>query len=418
MSLKIKKQIYDNVHGHIGLTETELDVVDSPLFQRLKSIHQLGTTNFVYPGATHTRFEHSIGTMFMVDQFLSNVKKDNQLLTEDSDMIQKMRLAGLLHDIGHYPLSHTVEHMIVRKLNGMSHVEFGSVLINNFFDEILSSYRIAEITDIISGKNTTELGMVVSSAFDADKSDYLLRDSYYTGVGYGKIGLQRLIRTVSFDNNRIIFDKDEAAVESFLMGRYHMFRSVYHHKTVTAFEVMVERILEYLINEGQIEKPDELIKNGDELRIFGYNDHMLFSKMHSYMLEGKNKFTNELIRMFLLRKPVYAAYINPMPGEGKDTYSENRFIESMTYNDAKIQKFAEDAKIGEWQWIFPIYLRPLGLVDDKTPIYIRDRQSVSKLVNSNALVLHMIGKNTLYDARIYTHDKYKNKVIDFMKKQW
>ena len=199
MALEIKKQIYDNVHGYIGLTEIELKVVNSPLFQRLKSIMMLGTVNFVYPGATNSRFEHSLGTMFMMEQFLSHVRVNGKILADDNETAQKMRLVALLHDIGHYPLSHITEHIIIKKLGGKSHEEFGTEIIKNFFSETLSGYNISEITDIISGKEGGELGMLISSAFDADKSDYLLRDSYHTGVGYGNVGVQRLIRIASFE---------------------------------------------------------------------------------------------------------------------------------------------------------------------------------------------------------------------------
>ena len=276
MALEIKKQIYDTVHGYIGLTEVELKVVNSPLFQRLRDIRMLGTVNFVYPGATCSRFEHSLGTMFMMEQFLSRVRVNGRIPAEDNETAQKMRLAALLHDIGHYPFSHTTEHVIMKKLGGSSHEEFGTEIIRDFFRETLSNYKTSEINELILGKESGDLGMLLSSAFDADKSDYLLRDAYYTGVGYGNVGVQRLIRIASFEKGRIIFDKDEAAVESFLLGRYHMYRSVYHHKTNTAFELMIQKIFECLVNEGMIMHPNDLIKGKDEMEIFVYDDHMLY----------------------------------------------------------------------------------------------------------------------------------------------
>ncbi len=414
MVLEVKKQIYDSVHGYIGLTEIELKVVNSPLFQRLKNIMMLGTVNFVYPGATNNRFEHSLGTMFMMEQFLSHIRVNGKILADDNETAQKMRLVALLHDIGHYPLSHITEHIIIKKLGGRSHEEFGTEIIKDFFSETLSSYNISEITDMICGKGGGELGMLISSAFDADKSDYLLRDSYHTGVGYGNVGVQRLIRIASFEKGKIIFDKDEAAVESFLLGRYHMFKSVYHHKTSTAFELMIERIFEYLVNEGALEHPSDLIGARDEMGIFAYDDHMLYSAMHKYVIDGKNEFLKELIHMFLLRKPISVSYINPLPEDGEDTSEENRMIKEMVYNDSKIRDFAEKIGIGEWEWIFPAYLRPLGIIDDKSPIYIRDSGGVSNILKSNGLIMQMIGKKKLYDARIYAHPKYKAKLSKAM----
>ncbi len=413
MALEIKKQIYDSVHGYIGLTDVELKVINSPLFQRLKSITCLGTVNFVYPGATNNRLEHSLGTMFMMQQFLSHVRVNGSIV-DDKDTVQMMRLAALLHDIGHYPLSHTTEHVIMKKLGGRSHEEFGKQIIKRFFSEELSGYNMGEITKVISGGEGGDMGMLLSSAFDADKADYLLRDAYHTGVGYGNVGIQRLIRIASFEKGRIVFDKDEAAVESFLLGRYHMFRSVYHHKTSVAFELMIERIFELLVEEGAIKHPNDLYDSGNAMDFLAYDDHMLYASMHAYLNKGGNAFLKDLIRMFLLRKPISVAYINPLPEDGEDTSEENKMIKGMAYNEARIKEFSARMGIDESDWIFPVYLRPLGIIDDKSPIYIRDSGSVSNILKSNGLIMQMIGKKKLYDARIYTHPKYKTKLSKAM----
>jgi len=417
MPLEIRKQIYDNVHGYIGLTQAEVGVVDSPLFQRLRSILQLECTYLVYPGATHTRFEHSLGAMFMVDQFMSYIRKDGELLSENQEVAQKLRLAALLHDVGHYPLSHALEKVVVNSLGGRDHVEFGAQLIKGFFQDKLSSYRPSEIIDIIAGRDKAGLSMYISSAFDADKSDYLLRDAYYTGVGYGRVGLQRLIRTARYEKGRIIFGKDEAAVESFLLGRYHMFRSVYHHKTVIAFKVMMERIFEMLVEEGAVQHPDELLKSGDEMDLVAYDDHMLFSSMQEYLRSGKTAFLKDLISMYILRKPLAAVYINPTPKEGADDTRMDLMIKEMCASAKKRKEFAQRNNVNESDWIFPIYLRPLGLVDDETPVYVKDKESVRSLMNSHALILQMIGKKKLYDARIYTHPRYASRILSAMNAQ-
>ncbi len=414
MVLKVKKQIYDNVHGYIGFTDLELGIIDNPLFQRLRNIIEMGPSNLVFPGATHSRFEHSIGTMHMMDQMLRHVKKGGELLTEDDDQIQKMRIVGLLHDIGHYPLSHTAEHMIMKKLGGKSHVEFGISLIEKFFTKSLGNYKIREITDMIGGRDKSEFGMLISSAFDADKSDYLLRDAYHSGVGYGNIALPRLIRTVSFEKNKIIFEKDESAVESFLIGRYHMYRSVYHHKTVTAFQVMAERIFGMLVTEGYMTHPNEVLKSNSEFEVLNYNDHTLYTAMSSYAQIGMDNYLKELIKMFLQRKPMSMAYIDAMPLESKEMPRNHAMINDMMYDNTKIRALANRSEIDEWQWIFPICLRPLSLIDDDTPIYIKEKGSVKPLASSNALVLQMIGEKTLYDARIYTHPKFKSKMQAYM----
>ncbi|MDE1823376.1 MAG: HD domain-containing protein, partial [Candidatus Micrarchaeota archaeon] len=315
MALKVKKQVYDNVHGYIELTELETRVIDTPIFQRLRHISQMGPAYYVYPGATHTRFAHCIGSMFMMQQFLDNVKSHGELLTTDDDEIQKLRLAALLHDIGHYPMSHTTENGIVQRLKGMGHEQFGSMLVEKFLAGRLDTYGANEITDIFTKKRKHKFSALISSAFDADKSDYLLRDSYHTGVVYGRINVERLMRTMSIDGDRITFSKDESVVESFLLGRYHMFRSVYHHKTAVSFGLMADKIFEMLIREGYILHPDELLRRESELDVLAYTDNMFYSAMYAYMKNGKSKHLKELVKMFLLRKPLAAAYMDPQPSE-------------------------------------------------------------------------------------------------------
>jgi hypothetical protein len=414
MPLKASKQIYDNVHGYIGLTDVELGVVDAPIFQRLRGITQLGPASLVYPGATHTRFEHCLGTMFMMDQFLQHVRSMGEPITEDPDVIQKMRLAALLHDIGHYPMSHTFENVITRRMHGSGHEKAGEIFARRFLGDALSSYDVRDITGIAGGNDKSALGMLLSSAFDADKSDYLLRDSYHTGVGYGKVGIQRLMRSASFEDGRIIFDKDEEVVESYLLGRYHMYRSVYHHKTVVAFYTMMSRIFELLVAEGRIKHPNDVVGSQDEDEITAYDDHMLYHALREYAGDGKDAFLKELVRMLLARKPLYAAFINPLP-EQSERSSANLMIRSMQYDDRKTEEFARKAGIPA-KWAFPEYLRDLGLVDDKTPILIKGKGAAKSVLKSHGLIMHLVGSKRLYDARIYVHPKYKARVATYMRK--
>ena len=413
MVLKTQKQIYDNVHGYIGLTEVELQVVDTPLFQRLRNVAQLGPANLVYPGATHTRFEHCLGTMFVMDQFLQHVRSGGAPITEDPDTIQTMRLAALLHDIGHYPMSHTLENVITRKMGGSSHTRFGTALLGGFYKELLSPYGIGKITAMIRGENRDPLGMLLSSAFDADKSDYLLRDAYHTGVGYGRVGLQRLIRNASFERGRIVFGKDDEAVESFLVGRYHMYRSVYHHKTVTAFYVMASRIFERFVEENVIRHPNDILGSADESEILAYDDHMVYSAMHGYARDGKDAQLRELVRMFLLRKPLSAAFMNVIPEE-RERSQANLVVKEIEYDDRRRESFAAEAGVPA-EWIFPAYVRDLGLVDDRTPIFVGGRGHGRKITDSHGLIMQVIGKRRLYDARIYVPRRYKSRIAGYMR---
>ena len=133
--LSFTKYIYDSVHGSIGITETELKLIDTPIFQRLRRIKQLGVADLIYPGATHSRFSHSIGAMFVMNEYLENVMKDGKPIAKDVDEKQKLRLAALLHDVGHYPFSHSLETPITEVFKCCKHDENGRNIIKSVLGE-------------------------------------------------------------------------------------------------------------------------------------------------------------------------------------------------------------------------------------------------------------------------------------------
>ena len=396
MAQHVAKRINDSIYGNVEISEQELGLIDTPVFQRLHRIKQLGATDLVYPGATHTRFAHSIGTMHMMGQFISAAWKHGG--RPDSDEGEKLRIAALLHDIGHYPFSHTVENA-VKRLGGVGHEEFGALLLRKFLADKLETYKPSEIADLFSGRGSGT-SPLISSALDADKADYLMRDSYNAGVPYGRVSIQRLIGTVSYAKNGIIFEKDEIAAEDFLIGRYHMYRSVYHHKTVTAFNLMVERIFENLVMEGFLPNPKDLLSEQDELSITRYTDDLLTSSMYRYLEAGKDKFLKGLIRLFLGREPLECVYLNPQPSRKGVVPRDVEKIRGIEQSEADRARLADAAGIDE-QEIFAISLRPLSLIDEDTRIYIKRKGKTMPITESSGLVLNMIGSKTLYDARIY-----------------
>ncbi len=406
MAIKETKRIYDNVHGYIGLSRAELRILDTPTFQRLRQIRQLGPADLVYPGATHTRFSHSIGTLFMMGQFLENAVKER--ITDE--YAEKMRIAALMHDIGHYPYSHTLEHVAVKSLSGPDHVSAGALLIHSFMKERLENYTAQEIIGIIEGRGDSISSLLMSSAFDADKSDYMLRDSYNTGVPYGRTDVSTLLRILSFEKGKIIFEKDEAPVENFLIGRYHLYRTVIHHKTVVAFNLMIQRIFELLVREGSLPHPAEIFRSGNEYEISGYTDVKVLSAMHSFLSKRHEGFLSDLIRMFLNRVPLELAYAFEEPTEGREALPQYAAVARLEKSEAFRERLAGKAGISS-EWIFPVTLRDLGLIDDDTNIYIRKKgERLVPLSRSKALVLRMIGSRTLNDVRIYTRKGYGKRV--------
>jgi HD superfamily phosphohydrolase len=276
------KIIHDTIHRTIKLDQPYLALLETPEIQRLNSIHQLGMAYLVFPGANHTRLEHSLGTFYVAHRMADalNLPPDENLLVS---------AAGLLHDVGHGPFSHTLEYLFNAKL-GISHTEltkniiFGELdILNENETRILQpSKKIPEIleahdidpeytaklicNEIQESNGTLDfeeelpvhanqqffnirryLYQLIHSSIDADQIDYLLRDSHYTGVAHGVLDIERLIQTIEIFNNDLVINKAGlSAVEGMLVARALMYSSVYFHKTVRIAELMLTHALERL----------------------------------------------------------------------------------------------------------------------------------------------------------------------------
>ena len=245
-----KKFIRDNVYGDITLDGFELRIMDMPQFQRLRRIKQLGLISLIYPGATHTRFEHCIGTMNLGSKLSEELE-----LTPDE--IELVRTSALLHDVGHGPFSHVSEGVL-----SVPHEELSKYVITktSMRDLLEEKFDVNEIANIINGKGY--LGPIVSGELDVDRMDYLLRDSHNTGVSYGKIDYERLISNLTLDDGLILDIKGVQAAEGALVSRYFMYPSVYQHHTTRIVNTMFRRALKKIIDEGVINE-NEIYKYDD-----------------------------------------------------------------------------------------------------------------------------------------------------------
>jgi len=231
--------IIDPIHDFIRVYSHELAIIDNPIFQRLRRIRQLSGAHLTYPGAQHTRFEHSLGVMHIASQAGQALKEKGILKSDD---IEILRVAGLLHDIGHGPFSHLFEEIIQQKK--ISHEDFGRELIlkstigdtlsKNGFDKKL-------IAKIAFGDSKFQyLNEIVSGALSADMMDYLLRDGYFTGAEHAKIDHKRLTQSLDVHKKKLALERSALySFESMMHSRYQMFKAVYFHKTVRSAEVML-----------------------------------------------------------------------------------------------------------------------------------------------------------------------------------
>ncbi|MDG7049932.1 MAG: HD domain-containing protein [Nitrososphaerota archaeon] len=232
--------IVDPIHDFIRVRDTELKIIDSPIFQRLRRIRQLSGAHLTYPSAQHSRFEHSLGVMHIAGQAAMSLKEKGFLKT---DQIQEIRLAALLHDVGHGPFSHLFEEVLQIKKK-ISHEEIGKKIIQE-----------SEIGDILSKsgfdkKHITKLAFgypkyrfvneIISGSLSADMMDYLQRDGYFTGAEHAKIDHKRIIQSLDVYRTKLALEKSALySFESMILSRYQMFKAVYFHKTVRSAEVMM-----------------------------------------------------------------------------------------------------------------------------------------------------------------------------------
>ncbi len=249
LHLNKKKIINDPVFGFINLqSEIIFDLLEHPFFQRLRQIKQLGLSYLVFPGANHTRFEHALGASHLMRQAISVLRfKGHEITHEEAEAVT---IAILLHDIGHAPFSHVLENSLV----SISHEEISLLLMQELNREFNGKLDLA--IEIFTNKYKKQfLHQLVASQLDMDRLDYLRRDSFFTGVAEGTVGIDRIIKMLNIHNDRLVVDiKGIYSIEKFLISRRLMYWQVYLHKTVVAAEFLLINVLKRakeLIDQGK-----------------------------------------------------------------------------------------------------------------------------------------------------------------------
>ena len=273
------KIINDPIYGFIHIPSTLVfDIIEHPYFQRLRRINQMALSYLVFPGAKHTRFEHVLGCVFLMQKTVEMLRFKGIQISEKE--AEGLYIAILLHDIGHGPFSHAMEHSIVE---GISHEE-------------ISLRFMQELNKVFNGKLETAIAMfqgtyprkfmhqLISSQLDMDRADYLKRDSFYTGVAEGNINSERLISMLNVRNDELVVEeKGLYSVEKFLIARRLMYWQVYLHKT----SVAAEQILIRLLNRAK-----ELVQQGQKLTMSTALAFFVKNKI------SKDNFSQEELEMF------------------------------------------------------------------------------------------------------------------------
>ncbi|MEO1049816.1 MAG: HD domain-containing protein [Bacteroidota bacterium] len=288
------KILNDPIYGFIDLPPgIIIELIDHPYFQRLRRIKQLGLTDYVYPGAIHTRFHHAVGAMHLMSKTLEMLRKKGVEISNEE--FEASLIAILLHDIGHGPFSHALEFSLLENIKHESISYLLMKYFNEYFDHKLS-LALKIFRDSYERKFFHQL---VSSQLDMDRLDYLARDSFYTGVSEGKVGVERIIKMLNVKDDRVVVEeKGIYSVENFLNARRLMYWQVYLHKT----SVATEKMLILLINRAKLlaqsgetvmaSQPLSLFLNHSKsLEDFQGNDEVLksFSLLDDYDIWGSIK---------------------------------------------------------------------------------------------------------------------------------
>lgn len=274
-------EIRDPIHGFIELDDWERQIVDHPYFQRLRRIRQLGLTDMLYPGAVHTRFEHSLGVMHVATRmFDAIVRRRREFLREKYDFTDGgferdrriVRLAALLHDVGHPPFSHAGEtDLMPQDGEGREyeHENYSAAIVASLMRDVIEEHSLnqnheikaQDIADFLEGKSSIGRRLfwrnIVSGQMDADRADYLLRDSHHIGVKYGNYDLDRLLTTLTAvedpETGSPILAVEEGglhAAEGLIIARYMMFTQVYFHRTRRAYDHHVTALMRFLFSKS------------------------------------------------------------------------------------------------------------------------------------------------------------------------
>ena len=397
--------IKDPIHGYIRLSETERSIVDTRPVQRLRRLRQLAGSEFVYPAANHSRFEHVLGTMHLAGA-LSEVLPVH-LDTHDKE---QMRLAGLLHDIGHGPFSHVFEPLVVRHLK-KTHEDFVPWLVNEtevadkldaagFSPRKLGLLAVGRLRE----KKRPYLDQIISGSVDVDKMDFIVRDSFHTGAGYGSVDVHRLLYTMDVINGNLSVDgRAVATLENLLLARLESFRTIYFHRASRAVQIMIVRALEAAKDELNLlsfSQPD------DYLRLDDY-------KVWTDLKECKK--SRKIIQDLEVRRLLKCAY-------EKTVYAPEELVSNVITKDSVREdieaELARKAKVSVEDVVIDVPTLPSvpyhNAVEDQPldiPVFRRGPSGRKEIVQLSE-VSRIIGvlRTFMNLVRVYTKEQYRSRV--------
>ena len=261
--------VRDPLWNNIRIDSEALRVLDSEPLQRLRYVRQLGHAFLVYPGSTHTRFEHALGTYHLTRRTLGLLRDRGELANVDAEEVTLVQLAALLHDVGHYPFSHALEEAGLPSHEELAEMHLCREELLSIFHDTGIDDAGGRISDLITGNSRSPLQGLVSGSLDLDKIEYLTRDARMCGVPYGTADVDRLVHsltlmTLDTEQKTIgVHEKGVSALESLLFARYQMYRNVYWHHAVRCATAMFKRLVREVLSRGELD-PEWIANSTDD----------------------------------------------------------------------------------------------------------------------------------------------------------
>ncbi|MEM2319134.1 MAG: HD domain-containing protein [Candidatus Bathyarchaeia archaeon] len=400
-------EIKDPVYGYVYISERDKEVIDSYPVQRLRRLRQLAGAEYVYPGANHTRFEHSVGVMHLASKVTENPNIAQIISREEAE---KVKIAALLHDVGHGPFSHVFEHLLTREL-GKTHEDITAWIIKNSeLKDVIGSlgYKAEEIAALaVGGLGKGEkafLSQIISSSIDVDKLDFVVRDTYHTGAEYGFVDIFRLIQTFDVLDGNLAVDMGAlSTLEAFIIARIESFKSIYFHRVGRAAQIMLAIALE---------------RANEELGLTSFKTPEEYLAMDDYtvwtMLKNCKK-SSPIIKNLERRRMLKCAYEQTF--YVKDKTVSNIFSAEEFRNQIR-NRIAKNAKVDPEVIVIDVptvpsvpYHHSMMMEPMEIPVFSRthDGRKELKRLSEISGVFEVL-KGFINILRVYTDEKYRGSV--------
>ena len=400
-------EIKDPIYGYIYITEPEKEIIDCFPVQRLRRLRQLAGAEFVYPAANHTRFEHSLGVLYLAGRLVENSNLSEYI---DKDEAQMVKLAALLHDVGHGPFSHIFEHLLSKFMNKTHEdMTFWIIKESEIADKLEKyGYDPDEVARLAVGRlhkgGKAFLDQIIRSSVDVDKLDFIVRDTYHTGAEYGYVDIFRLIHTLDvLDENLAVDVGALSALESFIIARIESFRSIYFHRVSRAAQMMIALAMEKAKDElglTNFKTPEEYL---------AFNDYTVWAMLKQ--CEKSRQIVENLERRKLLKCAFEQTFYE------KDRTISRIFEFEEIRNQIK-NEIAQKSKVAPEKIIIDVptlpsvpYRHSVLMEPMEIPVFYKTKEGkkIPKKLSEISRIFDIL-KGFMNIIRVYTEAPYREKV--------